>query len=75
MKIIWEFLPSAVKGVLSVVAFLIGLGWTAFLSVNAIVKAEGRDIRREVKTIRDIDMKHLDKRFDKIEALIKENQK
>jgi len=73
MKLL-PFLAPILKSVLGVVVFLIGIGWTAFLSINAIVKAEGSDIRREVKEIREIDMKHLDKRFDKLEALIKETR-
>lgn len=71
---IWAFVAPFVKSVVSVVAFIIGLGWAAYGSVYMIVKAEGQEIRREVKEIRDIDMSHLDKRFDKIEQLIKENK-
>lgn len=72
---LWSFVPSMIKASVGVVGFLISLGWGAFVAVNVIVKAEGRDIRREVKTIREIDMKHIDRRFDRIEVLIKENYK
>ena len=73
MKLL-PFLTPILKSIVGVVAFLISLGWAAFLSVNAIVKAEGQEIREEVKQIREIDMKHLDYRFDKIEKLIKETR-
>jgi hypothetical protein len=53
-------------------SFLIGLGWIAYGSIMLVVKAEGNAIRTEVKTIREIDMTHIDKRFDKIEQMIKE---
>lgn len=72
---LWAFVAPFVKSVVSVIAFIIGLGWAAYGSVYMIVKAEGQEIRREVKEIRDIDMTHLDKRFDKLEALIKEDKR
>jgi hypothetical protein len=68
------FLAPFIKSILSVLAFIIGLGWAAYGAVYMIVKAEGQEIKREVKTIRDIDMGHLDKRFDRIEQLIKEHK-
>jgi hypothetical protein len=73
MKLILEFIPPLIKSIIGTVAFLIGIGWAAFLSVNAVVKAEGREIREEVKQIRNIDMEHLNKRFDRLEMLIKES--
>lgn len=71
MKLL-EMLPPIIKSIVGVVAFLIGLGWAAYGSVYLIVKAEGNVIREEVKQIRGIDMKHIDKRFDRLEALIQE---
>jgi hypothetical protein len=72
MKFI-PFLSPILKSIVGVVAFLISLGWAAFLSVNAIVKAEGQEIREEVKQIRDIDMAYLANRFDRIEAKLDRN--
>jgi hypothetical protein len=74
MKAYIDLLFPILKGIISVVVFLVGLGWTAYMSINAIVKAEGKEIRREVKEVRDIDMQHLDKRFDRLEVLIKEGR-
>jgi hypothetical protein len=76
-----SLISPILKSVLGVIAFLVGLGWTAFISVHTIVKAEGQEIRREVKEIREIDLAHIDQRFnvvdkklDKIEQLIKETK-
>lgn len=69
---LFEMLPPIIKSVVGVVAFLIGLGWAAYSAVYLIVKAEGKEIKSEVKEIRNIDMQHIDKRFDRLELLIKE---
>ena len=71
MKLL-ELLPPISKSLVGVIAFLIGLGWAAYSSVYLIVKAEGKVIKEEVKQIRSIDMEHINKRFDRIEVLIKE---
>ena len=73
MKIIWELLPPFIKGAVTVVAFFIGIGWASYGAVLLIVKAEGQEIKKEVMTIRSIDIQHIDRRFDRIENLIKEN--
>ena len=74
MKAYVELIFPILKAIVSIVVFLVGLGWTAYVSINTIVKAEGKEIRREVKNIRDIDMQHLDRRFDRLEVLIKEGK-
>lgn len=74
MKGLINFIFPTIKALLGVSAFIIGLGWGAYGAVYMIVKAEGQEIRREVKQIRDIDMSHLDSRFDRLEHLIKENK-
>jgi hypothetical protein len=71
MKLI-ELLPPVIKSIVGVVAFLVGLGWAAYSSVYLIVKAEGKVIKEEVREIRNVDMQHLDKRFDRLESLIQE---
>jgi hypothetical protein len=62
-----DLIPSLIKSDIGLVVFWIGVGWTCYSSINLIVKAEGRDIRREVKEIRNVDNRHFDKRFDRIE--------
>jgi hypothetical protein len=74
MKVLWELLPPFIKGVVTVVAFFIGIGWASYGAVLLIVKAEGQEIRKEVMIIRNVDMEHLNKRFDRVEALIKESK-
>lgn len=70
MKTVVECLGSVLKASLLVISFIFGLGWTAYISVHTIVKAEGKEIRREVNQLRSVDMQHLDKRFDTLEKLI-----
>lgn len=67
MKILWELLPPFIKGALTVVGFFVGLGWASYGAVLIIVKAEGQEIRKEVMTIRNIDMDHINKRFNSVE--------
>lgn len=75
MKVLWQMLPAAIKGIVSVGAFLISIGWIAFLSVHSIVKAESSAIRQEFDGKRLIDLHHIDKRFDETQAMIKELKK
>lgn len=74
MKTLWSLLPSAVKAFVSVIAFFVGIGWASYGAVILIVKAEGKDIEEKIMVVRKIDMEHMDKRFDRIESLIKEKR-
>jgi len=74
MKALVEFLFPTIKAIIATVGFLVGLGWTAYLSVHTIVKAEGNAIRAEVRELRGNDIQHIDKRFDRLEVLIKEKR-
>jgi hypothetical protein len=67
MKKLFELIPVLLKSDIGLVAFWVGIGWTGYSSINLIVKAESKEIRREVKEIRSIDTKHFDNRFDRIE--------
>lgn len=69
-----SILSSTVKSIVGTVAFFIALGWSAFVAVNLVVKAEGQEIRKDVMSIREIDMKHMDNRFDRIESLLKDKR-
>jgi len=75
MKMIWELLPPFIKGAVTVIAFFVSIGWASYGAVLLIVKAEGQDIRKEVMTIRNIDMDHINKRFDRVESLIIDGHK
>lgn len=74
MKSLIQFLIPAVKAILTVVGFMIGLGWGSYQAVSRIAKAEASSVRDEIKVIRTLDMEHLNKRFDKLEELIKEEK-
>lgn len=74
MKILWELLPPFIKGAMTVVVFFVSLGWASYGAILLIVKAEGQEIRKEVMTIRGIDMTHINERFDRVEELIRENK-
>lgn len=67
MKRTIDFLLTLIKSDIGIVAFWVGIGWTCYSSINLIVKAESKEIRREVKEIRGVDNSHFDKRFDRIE--------
>lgn len=73
MKVLWSLLPPAIKAIFMVIVFFISLGWASYGAVLLIVKAEGQEIRKDAMQVRAIDMEHLDKRFDRIEKLIKED--
>lgn len=68
MNLILQLFPSAVKAVVGVVAFLIGIGWGAFVAVNSIVKVEANEIRKEFHELRNNDMGHLNKRMDSMDS-------
>jgi hypothetical protein len=74
MKLLLQFIPPILKAVLTVTGFMIGLGWGAYQAVSSIAKAEAGAVRDEIKVIRTLDMEHLNKRFDKLEQLIKEEK-
>lgn len=69
-----KFIAPTLKAIVGVCVFLVSIGWAAFATISVMVKAEADVVRQEVKHIRDIDMAHLDKRFDKLEVLIKEKR-
>lgn len=74
MKTLFPFIFPIIKAILTVVGFMIGLGWGAYQGVSRIAKAEAGAVRDEIKTIRTLDMEHLNKRFDKLEELIKDRR-
>lgn len=71
---LWPLLPPVLKAFFSVVLFFISLGWAAYGAVLLIVKAEGKAIEEKVMRVRAIDIEHLDKRFDRLETLIREHR-
>lgn len=74
MKRLSPFIFPAFKAVLTVIGFMLGLGWGAYQAVSQIAKAEAKIVGDQVKEIRSLDMEHLNKRFDRIEQLIKDDK-
>lgn len=81
MKTIIQFIFPTVKAILTVVGFLIGMGWGAYHAVDMIAKAQGEEIEKRVMAVRNADFQHINGRFDrtdakldKIEELIKKNK-
>jgi hypothetical protein len=69
-----KLIAPTLKAVSAVVAFLLGLGWASYEAVSSIAKSEAGAVREEIKSIRTVDMEHLNKRFDKLEELIKDKK-
>ena len=72
MKAIIQFIAPTVKAVASVIAFLIGIGWAAFASIQLIVKAESSSLRSEFDGKMKANISHIDKRFDDTHAMLRE---
>lgn len=74
MKKLIPLIPPIIKAIFTVLGFMVGLGWGAYEAVSHIAKAEAGAVRDQIKEIRTLDMEHLNKRFDKLEQLIKEEK-
>lgn len=72
MKLLFDLLPSAVKAIITVCAFLVTLGWASYAAISSMVEDEVHKAKEEMKEIRHIDIEHIDKRFDRLEQLIRE---
>lgn len=74
MKLLVQLIAPTLKAILTLVSVILGLGWGAYAAVSLIARTEAGLVREEIKQIRTIDMTHLDKRFDRLETLIKEKR-
>lgn len=72
MKALIQFIFPTAKAILAVVGFIAGLGWGAYAAVSTIAKAEADAVFQKAQVVRSADMEHLNKRFDKLEVMIKE---
>lgn len=68
MKALLQFIFPTVKAVLTVVGFMLGLGWGAYHSVEVIAKAQGEVIESKVMAVRGADFQHINSRFDRTDA-------
>lgn len=69
-----NFIYPIIKAISGAMALMIGIGWGAYQAVSHIAKVEASAVRDEIKVIRTLDMEHLNKRFDKLEELIKDGR-
>ena len=67
MKALLQFVFPTVKAVLTVVGFMLGLGWGAYHAVEVIAKAQGEVIESKVMAVRQADFQHINGRFDRTE--------
>lgn len=68
MKALLQFVFPTVKAVLTVVGFMLGLGWGAYHAVEVIAKAQGEVIESKVIAVRNADFQHINSRFDRTDA-------
>jgi hypothetical protein len=68
MKALLQFIFPTVKAILTVVGFMLGLGWGAYHSVEVIAKAQGQVIESKVMAVRQADFQHINGRFDRTDA-------
>jgi hypothetical protein len=68
MKVLWDILPSAVKAVFSVCAFMIGMGWGSYVAIDVMTSGKVRAATDSFKEIRNNDMDHINGRFDRVNA-------
>jgi len=68
MKALLQFVFPTVKAILTVVGFMLGLGWGAYHSVEVIAKAQGEVIESKVMAVRNADFQYISQRFDRTDA-------
>ena len=68
MKSLIQFIFPTVKAILTVIGFMLGLGWGAYHSVEGIAKAQGKIIEQKVMAVRSADFQHISGRFDRTDA-------
>ena len=65
MKQLIQFIFPTVKAILTVMGFMIGLGWGAYHAVEVIAKAQGEVIESKMMAVRNADFQHINGRFDR----------
>lgn len=72
MKTLASFLFPTIKAFVQVIALMFTVVSLSYVGIVAIAKTEAKGIEEKVLAVRKADMEHMDKRFDRIEKLIKE---
>ena len=65
MKQLIQFIFPTVKAILTVMGFMVGLGWGAYHAVEVIAKAQGEVIESKMMAVRNADFQHINGRFDR----------
>ena len=68
MKQLIQFIFPTVKAIMTVIGFMIGLGWAAYHSVEVIAKAQGEVIESKMMAVRNADFQYISQRFDRTDA-------
>jgi hypothetical protein len=68
VKSLLQFIFPTVKAILTVIGFMLGLGWGAYHSVEVIAKAQGEVIESKVMAVRNADFQYISQRFDRTDA-------
>ena len=68
MKALFQFVFPTVKAILTIVGFMLGIGWGAYHSVEVIAKAQGEIIEQKVMAVRSADFQHINSRFDRTDV-------
>lgn len=74
MKTLLQILFPTIKSIILIISFLFTIVSISYTGIVMIAKTEAKNIEDKILAVRKADIEHLDKRFDRIEALIKENK-
>lgn len=67
MKSLLQFIFPTFKAIITVIGFMLGLGWGAYHSVEVIAKAQGEVIESKVMAVRSADFQHVNLRFNRVD--------
>jgi p-aminobenzoyl-glutamate transporter AbgT len=72
MKILWQFVGPTIQAIIKVMSLMFTTVAIAYGGIVFIAKGEAKNVEEKIIAVRTADMEHLNKRFDKLEVLIKE---
>lgn len=74
MKALAQLLFPTLKAFIGVLMFMFTVVSVSYVGIVSIAKSEASNIEQKIIAVREADMQHLDKRFDRIEKLIRETR-
>lgn len=74
MKALAQLLFPTLKAFIGVLMFMFTVVSVSYVGIVSIAKTEAKNIEEKIIAVRESDMSHLDKRFDRLEQLIKEKR-